>query len=228
MKNDDLVKRIQRRLDKLNKSARQVSMEATGKPDIVRSILRGNTEWPRVDTLRGIAIALETTEEWLAQGIGAEEPADVTTDVREANLEIPARRDMPLSMPLMGTAAGSHVKGAAQLLGVVDYVRRPPALYNRTKAYALMVEGDSMWPEHPHNSLRMVDPEAKVAIGDSVIVQTSRGAMDDVEASIGHLLKRNATHILLGKLNPRAELAIERRIVIAIHRVLTMNDLFGV
>lgn len=135
-------------------------------------------------------------------------------------------RDLPRDLPVYGTAAGSHDRGAFQLVGgVVDYVMRPPALMGARNAYALYVENDSMAPEHNHGDLRFIHPDRPVRPGDSVIVQTQDpdGA---IAATIGHLVRRSRHAVTIGKLNPPAEIELDA--VTAVHKVLTTNELFGV
>lgn len=85
-----------------------------------------------------------------------------------------------------------------------------------------------MEPEHRPGDLRFIHPDRPPRIGDSVIVQTRNREHEPIAATIGHLLRRTATHIVIGKLNPPAEVHVKRDTVIALHKVLTLNELFGV
>lgn len=149
---------------------------------------------------------------------------------RPAPVSIPVPRDMPNDVPVLGTAAGSHLRGAFQLdeANIVDWVRRPPALAGAKTAYAIYVEGSSMAPEHNAGDLRFVHPGRPPRIGDTVIVQLRNGPHEPIEASIGHYRRKTATQLVIGKLNPEAEVQLKLDIVIDIHKVLTMNELFGV
>lgn len=150
-------------------------------------------------------------------------------DVRPADVPLANQSAMPLDLPVMGTAAGSHARGAFQFEGgVIDYVRRPPALAGSKSAYALYIEGTSMEPEHRQGDLRFVHPDRPPRIGDSVVVQSRHNDLDGIEATIGHLIGRTATTVRIGKLNPVATVEIPRVFVVAVHKVLTVNDLFGV
>ncbi|MCG6115071.1 MAG: helix-turn-helix domain-containing protein [Mesorhizobium sp.] len=147
---------------------------------------------------------------------------------RPAPVQLPARHEMPNDVPVYGTAAASHLKGAFQLEpGVIDYVRRPPALATAKDLYALYVEGSSMEPRYEQGDLVFVHPHRPARKGDTVIVQVEV-APNEIEASIGYLRQRTGLNVVIGKLNPQAEVQIEMKRVRHIHRVMTMNELFGV
>lgn len=223
--NQILVERIKQRLEKLGLTARDASLRATGSAETIRAIINGKSQHPRVDTLAKIAEVLETTPEWLT---GRAESA-AAPDVRAAPVDIPPRNSMPADVPVLGTAAGSLVGGAFQIEGgVIDYVRRPPALTGARDIYALYIEGTSMEPLYRPGGLVFVHPHKPPRIGDSVVVQMRNGEHEAVQASIGYLKARTAEHVILGKLNPVSDVRIPRSNVAAIHRVLDMNELFGV
>lgn len=151
------------------------------------------------------------------------------TDVRPAGVEMPPATTLPNDLPVRGTAAGSHLGGAFQFEGgIVDYVRRPPALIGAMNAYGLYIEGVSMVPEHNPGDLRFAHPDRPPRVGDSVIVQIQIGPNQAMESMIGRLLKRTEKSVFIGKLNPEATVELKRETVVAIHKVLTVNELFGV
>lgn len=154
----------------------------------------------------------------------------IRSDVREAAVKVPSLQSMPADLPVLGTAAGSHLRGAFQLEtdSVIEYIRRPPGLMTAVNAYALYVDGTSMVPEHNHGDLRIVHPGRPARPGDSVIVQVKIAEHAPVEATIGHFRKKTATSVVIGKLNPPADIELKLDTVIAVHKVLTMNELFGV
>lgn len=221
-----LISRLKDRLEELQKTAREVSIAATGKPDTVRNILRGATRDPKAAVLDKVAAELETSADWL---LGKTDDLTlVGKGLRPADVPLPMRHEMPNDIPVHGTAAGSHLRGAFQLEGsVVDYVRRPPALIGAKDAYALYIEGTSMEPRFNAGDLVFVHPHRPARPGDAVIVQVAV-SQNQIEASIGYLRRRTAEHVVLGKLNPLAEVQLNRSQVTAIHRVLTINELFGV
>lgn len=223
-----LIERINSRLKDLDKSAQRASLEATGAKDTIRKILDGTTKNPRVDTLAKIAAVLETSPEWL-QGADLP-PLAPMADARIALVDpLPARQDMPNDVPVMGTAAGSHTRGAFQLMpGPVDYVRRPPALAKVKGLYSLYVEGTSMEPQYFPGDLIYVNPNKPVKAGDAVVIQCKNHQEDGHEGTIGIYMKRNEQHVTIHKHNPNADINILRETIISMHKVLTINEIFGV
>jgi len=135
----------------------------------------------------------------------------------------------PENLPVLGTAAGS-LSGAFQLddNNPIGHVRRPPGVAEHSNVYAIYVVGDSMCPEHRNGELRFVDPDRQPRIGDSVIVQTENFPGDTVQTFIKHLKTKGSEGLLLGQLNPVGEIRIANHVVRSVHRILSLNELFGV
>lgn len=250
---DALLSRIQKRLEALGKSARRASIEAGlsdgGIMNLKRAVKDGRPFSFRADSLAKLARVLLTTEAWLLRGEGPEwapqgravlEPEEAPPldappaavlphggDVRVADVELPSRSAMPQDVPVFGTAAGS-LEGAFQIDGVVEYVRRPPGMIGVRDLYAIYVVNSSMEPEHHPGDLRFVHPGRPVRIGDTVVVQTKVGEHGAVQAYIKRLVKMTADTVTLVQHNPPATLELKRAYVLHMHRVLTMNELFGV
>ncbi|MER2535514.1 MAG: LexA family transcriptional regulator [Rhizobiaceae bacterium] len=225
---DDVLKeRLKTRLNEMHKTAREVSLAVSKSPDTIRNILRGATRDPKAAVLEKVATELDTSTDWL---LGKTDDVSVTAkDLRPADIKAPIVTQMPNDVPVYGTAAGSHLKGAFQMetATVIDYVRRPPALVGAKDTYALYVEGSSMEPRYLPGDLVFVHPHRPARLGDAVIVQVAVGE-HQIEASIGFYRRRTPEYVYLGKLNPEAEVRLNRAQVVAIHRVLTINELFGV
>lgn len=227
-----LVRRILERLEALQTNATAVSLSVSDNKDLLRDILNGRTKNPRTDTIRKIAEALETTVEWLMEGDGEPAPSPLagrpTSNLRMAGVKLPALAGLARDVPVMGTAAGS-LAGAFQFEGgVVDYVARPPALVGAKNAYSMYVDGNSMVPEHNSGDLRFVHPDRKVHIGDSVVITAKYSEHGPYESFIKRLVKRTGDRIIVEQLNPPATIEFDMRFVASVHKVLTMNDLFGV
>lgn len=159
------------------------------------------------------------------------EPLAPKGTVEPADIEIPATSRFSRNLPVLGTASGSiirQVDGFRMEHEVVDYVRRPPALAKQMNAYAIFVVGESMSPMHNPGELRFVDPEQRPSIGDSVIVQTKHYDGDPGQGYIKILKRRTPSAIVLQQLNPQAVLEIPAQFIVSVHKVLTMNDLFGI
>lgn len=231
--NKTLIHKINQRIAELGKSVQGVSVEATGAKETLRKILDGTTKSPRIDTIQKIAIALKTTPEWLMGNseIAGDEPGtDIRkSEVRAADVMLPSRQSMANDVPVLGTAAGSHLRGAFQLTSdPVDWVRRPPALLGARDIYALYVEGDSMDPQYPAGTLIFVNPHKPPGFGDPVVIQSRNHQEGEIEATLGILSARSEKVITIKKRNPDAVVEVSRQYVLHIHKVLTTNELFGV
>lgn len=227
-----LAERIQSRLDALGKTASGASQEAGLNAGFIGDILKGKAKNPRSDTMAKIATALETTPEWLTLGdedapppVIRERPA---SNVRYATIEPPQRAEMVRDVPIRGTAAGS-LGGSFQITGEdIDYVARPPALRSVKGLYALYVEGESMVPAHNPGDLRFVHPNKPPLIGDTVIITAKYTEGGPYESFIKTLERRSGSKITVTQMNPKATIEFDTRFVASMHKVLTMNDLFGI
>lgn len=227
-----LVQRILERLDDLQVSPTALSLRVSDNKDLLRDILNGRTRNPRADTMRKLAEALETTVEWLMEGDGAATPPTIVgrpvSNARIVELKPPALATLRRDVPVMGTAAGS-LGGAFQFEGgVIDYVARPPALAGAKNVYAMFIEGTSMCPEHNPGDLRFIHPDRKVGVGDSVVVTAKYSDDGPYESFIKHLVRRTGERLIVQQLNPPATIEFDMRFVASVHKVMTMNDLFGV
>jgi len=228
---ETVADRIQQRLLELGKTPNAASVQV-GSPSLIPNILNGRSKNPRIDTLRRIAPALETTAEWLMTRQGEK----VAIPPQESNVEpietryVPQRQQRDL--PVYGTARGSLGDGVEGIdifsTTAVDYVNRPAILVGVPGAYAVYVTGDSMEPEHRHGALRMVHPHRPVSAGDTVIVQTRHYDGAPSQGYIKTLRRRAGERLLLGQWNPPATIEIPIKYVVSVHKVLDINDLFGV
>lgn len=146
-------------------------------------------------------------------------------EVRPASVEMPDRQSMPRNLPVLGTAQGG-TEGAFQMDGIVDYVRRPPGLERAARAYAFYVENISMVPQHNPGELRFVHPDRKAGIGDTVVIQVKNGPEEPIQSFIKILKKRDAKLLTVEQLNPPRVLEFPIDRVVAVHKVLTLNELF--
>ncbi len=137
---------------------------------------------------------------------------------------------MPRDVPVLGTAAGTvagSLKGfSLDTAKVVDHVRRPPGLAKAADAYAVYVVGDSMSPMHEDGALRFVHPHRPVVPGDTILIQIRAGEDLPIQAFIKVLLARSDDKIIVSQLRPKASIEIKPRTVVAIHHVMTTNELF--
>ena len=226
--------RIRQRLDALKLSARAASLQAGGSVDLLRMILNGRTSFPRADSLEKIAKVLQTTPDWLLYGdpkpgdAASPPPSLGRNEVTPANVDLPAPNDMPRDVPVFGTAAGSVTGAVVIEEGIADFVRRPPGLKNARHAYALFVSGESMVPILQPGDLIFVDPDQRANVGDIVVVQISRTDHDPPDVFVKKLRRRGPRWLVLEQTNPLATIEQNNTTVVAVHRVLSMRELFGI
>jgi phage repressor protein C with HTH and peptisase S24 domain len=206
-------------------AARIAGLERT----FVRDILIGRKKSVLAANIPKLAVALDTTPEEIAaamHGSGARGLA--RGDVIRADVKVP--KDMSRDVPVLGTAAGSVIGRfeGFQLdrQKVIDHVRRPPGLAAAADAYAIYVEGDSMAPMHSAGELRFVHPHRPVRLGDTVIIIVRYGETKGEQAFIKLFRGRTQKSVIAAQLKPPATHQFANDTVIAVHRVLTMNELF--
>lgn len=224
MAGDDttLSKRVAIAIEQSGMTRAAASKAAGLSPTYVRDLIEARTTNPKIENLRGLANVLKVSFEWLA--FGKAESDAIPTDHK-----VPDRSDMPRDLPVLGTAAGarSETDGAAQLTGgVVEYLRRPPALQGVADAYVVYVVNDSMEPALPHGEVVCVNPNRPARPGDNVVIQI-RGDDGETYAYVKTLVRMTSKEIICSQLNPPKELHFDRSNVIAIHRVLTVSDIIA-
>jgi transcriptional regulator with XRE-family HTH domain len=140
---------------------------------------------------------------------------------------VPVPFDMPRSLPVRGIAACSSGDGAFQFdEDVVDWARRPPALEGIKEAYALYCSGDSMEPRLFHGRMLIVHPKRPVHPGDLCVI-VLRDSPDEPEYAYCKVYKHNGGgSVTVAQYNPPMERAFPVEKVVAIHRVLEVDDLF--
>lgn len=230
--NDALKSRVRNRLAELGKTPRGASVDAGLHPDTIRNVLRERSKTPRIDSLSRLARALDCSIDWLMTGdVPRPEPEPEPAmplglwETPDAPHPLPP---MPRDVPVLGTAAGSR-RGAFQLDSLaIDYVRRPPGLGETRDIYALYVVGDSMVPRFEEGELIYVSERRPARIGDYVVVQVCDGTDGTVSAYCKRLRRRTDDTVTLEQLNPAAEIDLPASSVKAVHRILTLNELFGV
>lgn len=233
---NNLKTRVLERVAALDLTLEEASQRAGLDRSYLRKLLERPGASPRGETMNKLANALDVSPSWLL-GEGQDprilspdaRGTTIVTDVYHASVPLPpAPSTLPNDVPVMGTAAGSHLKGAFQLsTDPVDWVRRPQALFNAKDVYALFVEGNSMEPQYFPGDLIFVHPHRPPRVGDPVIVQSRNGSEDMMEATIGILHKRTAETLIIRKHNPAAEVILKRVHIVSTHKVLTNNELYG-
>ncbi len=134
--------------------------------------------------------------------------------------------EQPLpDLPLYGAAQGGDLDEDFELTEVdlnevLDYMQRPAAFADDRDSYALMIVGTSMKPRFRPGERVGVSPRAQIDIGDDVIVQLRGENSNRVRrVLIKELVRRGATHVTLAQHNPARELRVERKDILAMHKV---------
>lgn len=227
-----LHEKIDRLIEESGKTREAVSRAAGLDKTYLRNLSRHPETSPRAETLAAIADVLGVPVGYLLDDsvpVGAEAgAAPPAGDVRPAEIRKPGRQSMSSDVPVLGVAAGSFA-GAFQFEdGTIEFVRRPPALAGARDVYAIYVQGTSMEPRYEEGALCFVHPHRPARIGDYIVVQIRNHDSAGIEAMIGRLQARTGDYVVIGKLNPQAEVRLARGTVVAIHKVMDMNELFGV
>ena len=166
-----------------------------------------------------MARALDTTPHWLLTGDDppAVEPPGVPVDLAAAT-----GRDLPV----YGLAAGSVLGALTMTSDPVEYVPTPPGLARVRDAYALIVTGASMEPKYEAGDMVFLNPHRPPRRGDHVVIQEAREG--GIIVTIKRFERWTDGHLITTQYNPPSEVRFPRDQIMAVHRVLTTNELFGI
>ncbi|MUZ53059.1 XRE family transcriptional regulator [Agrobacterium vitis] len=227
--------RIRARLTELGLSENEASVSAGLDRNYLRVMFDRPKAVPRKKTLHQLAEALGCSEAWLRTGKAesaapeTETAQDITTLAFSRSSVGPApTATTAKDVPVLGSAAGSLVNGSFALRDeVVDYVARPPAMSSAKGLYSLFVEGESMQPQFYPGDIIFINPDRPVRPGDTVIVR-SKGEEGREVVSLGILKDRRGGQIVIGKHNyGKPTVSIPSSHIIAVHKVLSINEMFG-
>lgn len=227
-----IVQRIDDERERLGWSREEVARRANLSRDFIRKLeQRGATASLRQDSVDRIAAVLGVPPEALSPA----EDAAATGPFFQATRGEAMRGPMPPSalltgmrdLPVMGTAAGALTNGFEITRDVIDYVYRPPSLFGAREAYAIYVISESMVPLHNPGDLCFVHPGRPLKRGDSAIIQVQNTSNGPIEAYIKTFLNQNGEWLHARQLNPPSDVDYLRSTVLHMHKVMTMNDLFG-
>lgn len=239
-----LIDRIDERLAELGRTRYWLSSEISDgrSTTAIRDIARRGS-MPAGDRLGRIALALDTSTEWLLGE--ARDPAPVRSEVglSEGHVGRPSREAGIPGIPLVGTGdcAELALEDAETHRTVMverssfdpDYhvrmITRPPALRGARDLYAIYFRGVSMEPRFESGEVAIVDPQRPVRAGDYVLVQLNSGEDDSVQSVlVKRLVRQNAAETILEQFNPPLTFAVPRERIARIHRILPQTDLlFG-
>jgi transcriptional regulator with XRE-family HTH domain len=151
MDNQQIRERIARRLEETGKSMRAASLNAGMSADAIRDIFRKQDSSPTIETLRKLAVGLDTTPEWLIFGTddlarGASSKLEPGSTVEE----LAARGSFGFAKVDGAVQAGAFLAVEAfddDLGEVISAPRDPIFPFARQRAYR--VKGDSMNEAEP-------------------------------------------------------------------------------
>lgn len=152
------------------------------------------------------------------------------TEVVPADIEQLKRDHRLLDIEVMGGAAASEIgRGSFRFsMDPIDRVARPAGLVGAKGVYAVYVENDSMYPKYDPGDLVYVSKHRPPAPGDVIVIQNPGEDETDFSGFIKILVRRTADWIETRQLNPEGPVKFRNRPDLVIHRVYTVNELYGV
>lgn len=229
-----LAQRITEAREKKGLSAREVSMRATGKPDVIRDMLRRQST-PNGPTLAKIAEVLETTTDWLLGR--SQNDRQPTSEVGFHDVAMMSRGPRSDKLPVYGTGYcddleiqldGEYVQIEQTMFeptNVVHMISRPPALFGSEGAYGIYFYGSSMEPRYNQGEIGIVVTTPPPGQGDFVVVQLNDGNGDDVvHVLVKKLLRATSSYVELEQLNPAIIFRVDRKRITRMHRIVMSGE----
>jgi phage repressor protein C with HTH and peptisase S24 domain len=126
-------------------------------------------------------------------------------------------------LPVLGEVVGGS-DGHYDFNGtVLDYVACPPSLANVPDAYAVWIDGESMYPRFKSGELAYVHPRKPARRGDDVVVQVRPNAEDaPPRGFVKELVGYSGDKLVLKQFNPDIRIEFPRDDIVSIH-VITLS-----
>nr|WP_280637011.1 S24 family peptidase [Rhizobium sp. 16-449-1b] len=126
-------------------------------------------------------------------------------------------------LPVLGEVVGGS-DGQYDFNGtVLDYVACPPSLANVADAYAVWIDGESMYPRFKSGELAYVHPRKPPRRGDDVVVQVRPRDHDmPPRGFVKELVGYAGDKLVLKQFNPDIRIEFPREDVVSIH-VITLS-----
>lgn len=122
-------------------------------------------------------------------------------------------------IPVFGQAVGG-VDGEFIMNGNILYeVMAPPVISHISKAYAVAVSGESMYPRYEDGEVCFVDPTRRVKKGDYVVAQIKTEEHGLLLAYVKKFIRWNSEELILEQFNPAKELRFDARTVYSVHYI---------
>ncbi len=169
-----------------------------------------------------------TPGELEARGIPV--PTNLLTATAFANNPPPNATIMPATqvvttnkmLPVLGMAVGGEDGRYIFNGSVIDYVVCPPSLENVAGAYAVYIDGESMYPRFKAGETVWVHPGKPARRGDDVIVQL-KPIEDDGSPPWGYVKEyvgRQGNNLVLRQYNPPIEIQFDVNEVLTTHPIV--------
>lgn len=127
-------------------------------------------------------------------------------------------------IPLYGTAVGGE-DGEFVLNGNhLDDIFAPPSLSGIGGAYAVQINGESMWPRYEDGETAFVHPKRRPVKGDYVIAEIHVDEHNPPLAYVKRLVKRTDQELILEQFNPPKLLTFEGHMVKSVHYILRSGE----
>lgn len=171
-----ILRRIDRRLKALDLTDNAASAAATGSRDTIRTIRRnvadGSQRGISTETLRKLATALKTTDEWLLHERG---PEEVDVAAAPDDSQPSSRRERIARIPLLSWVSAGRLASVENQIPVEDVPLLAFADLGRGDFFALRVEGDSMDRISPDSSVIVVNRANRQLVNGKAYVFAIRG-----------------------------------------------------
>lgn len=126
-------------------------------------------------------------------------------------------------LPVYGLAAASPLGQLAFTPEPIEWVDAPARLASVRGAYALIVTGTSMQPRYDPGDMVFLHPHQPPRANDDIAIQE---ALDGgVAVSLKRFVKWEDGHLVAEQFNPPAIVRYSRTALMAVHRVLSRNEL---
>lgn len=222
---DDLINVLKQGLTRRGKTQRGLARAIGVDDSAVSRILKGERQIKATEMQKALAY-LEMPPP------GSESPADAmpTQTLREKAL--PALAEIgswPRDVPILGvTVGGDNADFLLNTGEIVDYAKRPAAIANNRRAFALYVQGTSMSRWRDPGNLVYLDPIRPAKPGDHVVVECRPdGDGDGHPAFLKEFVSKTATKLRLRQYNPEGPYELNLSRVINIFRVIEWEELLG-
>ncbi len=125
-------------------------------------------------------------------------------------------------LPVLGSAVGGEDGKYIFNGSIIDYVVCPPSLENVAGAYAVYIDGESMYPRFKPGETAWVHPGKPARRGDDVIVQI-HPPEDDGSPPWGYVKELKGwagNKLVLTQHNPQIDIEFDRQEVMTVHPIV--------